>query len=246
MALGVSLHFRTTSRRCCRFKSRRASMKRGGAKFSRPSTAPWRTFPAPDGWEKVAITGTPSAEINEIAERWGATMLILGLGHHNRLDRIFGNETAIAVMRHARIPFVAVPATSRGLPEVALVAMDFTDASRAAANLAAQLVPQHGTLYVAHVCGFGGASAEPGDLIDLYRAGAKAKLDAVVAKLRHQADCSIESMLVEGEPPKRSSNSRSASGARSSHLAGTSRDSSIASCSVRFGRKSCAAQPARC
>lgn len=157
-------------------------------------------IPGADGWEKVVITGTPSEEINEIAERWGATMLILGLGHHNRLDRIFGNETAIAVMRHARIPFVAVPATSRGLPEVALVAMDFTDASMAAANLAAQLVPQHGTLHIAHVCAFAGSSAEPGDLIDLYRAGAQAKLDAVVAKLRHQADCAIESMLLEGEP----------------------------------------------
>jgi len=157
-------------------------------------------IPGADRWEKVAITGTPSEEINAIAERWGATMLILGLGHHNRLDRIFGSETAIAVMRHARIPFVAVPATSRGLPERALVGMDFTDASMAAAHLAAQLVPQHGVLYVAHVCAFAGAPAEPGDLIDLYRAGARAKLDDVVAKIRHQADCAIESFLLEGEP----------------------------------------------
>ena len=153
-----------------------------------------------DQWEKMAITGTPSEEINEIAERWGATLLILGLGHHNRLDRIFGSETAIAVMRHARIPFVAVPATSRGLPERALVAMDFTDASVAAANLAAQLVPQHGVLYVAHVCAFNGAPAEPGDLIDLYRAGARAKLDEIATKIRRLADCAIETALLEGEP----------------------------------------------
>lgn len=157
-------------------------------------------IPGADGWEKMAITGTPPEGINQIAERWGANLLILGLGHHNRFDRIFGSETAIAVMRHALIPVVAVPATSRGLPERALVAMDFTDASVAAAHLAAQLVPQHGALYVAHVCAFAGAPAEPGDLIDLYRAGARAKLDEVVAKIRRQADCAIESVMLEGEP----------------------------------------------
>ena len=157
-------------------------------------------IPGADEWEKMAITGTPSEEINQIAERWGATMLILGLGRHNRLDRLFGSETAIAVMQHARVPVVAVPPTSRGLPERALVAMDFTDASTAAAMLAAQLVPQHGVLYVAHVCAFAGAAAEPGDLIDLYRAGAQAKMDAVVTKIRQHADCAIESVLLEGEP----------------------------------------------
>ena len=157
-------------------------------------------IPGADGWEKMAITGTPSEEINQIAERWGATLLILGLAHHNRLVRILGSETVIAVMRHASIPVVAVPATSRGLPERALVAMDFTDASVAAANLAAQLVPQHGVLYVAHVSAFAGAPAEPGDLIDLYRAGASARLEEVVAKVRRHADCAIESALLEGEP----------------------------------------------
>jgi nucleotide-binding universal stress UspA family protein len=157
-------------------------------------------IPGADGWEKLAITGAPSDEINEIAERWGATMLVLGLGRHNRIDRIFGSETAIAVMRNARIPVVAVPAAARGMPERALVAMDFTAASTAAANLAAQLVPQHGVLYVVHVCAFAGATAEPGDLIDLYRAGARAKLDEVVATIRRYGDCAIESALLEGEP----------------------------------------------
>lgn len=156
--------------------------------------------PGADGWEKMAITGTPSEEINRIAERWGATLLILGLEHHSRLGQIFGAETSIAVMRHARIPFIAVPTTSRGLPERALVAMDFTDASMAAAYLAAQLVPQHGVLYIAHVCAFSGAPAEPGDLIDLYRTGALAKLEEVVAKIRPTADCAKESVVLEGEP----------------------------------------------
>lgn len=156
--------------------------------------------PGADSWEKMALVGTPAEEINQIAERWGATMMILGLGRHNRLDRVFGSETAIAVMRHARMPVVAVPGTARGLPERALVAMDFTVASAAAATLTAQLVPPHGVLYVAHVCAFADAVAQPGDLIDLYREGARSRLEAVVQKIRRQADCTIESVLLEGEP----------------------------------------------
>jgi nucleotide-binding universal stress UspA family protein len=156
--------------------------------------------PGAEAWEKMALVGTPPEEINRVAERWGATMLILGLGRHNRLDRIFGSETAIEVMRHASIPVVAVPATSRGLPEHALVAMDFTPASITAATLAAELVPSHGALYVAHVSAFAGAPAEPGDLIDLYREGARTRLDSVVQKIRQHADCAIETVLLEGEP----------------------------------------------
>ena len=156
--------------------------------------------PGAETWEKMALVGTPAEEINRVAERWGATLLVLGLGRHDRLDRIFGSETAIHVMRHARLPVVAVPATSRGLPEHALVAMDFTDASIAAATLAAELVPRHGVLYVAHVGAFAGAPAQPGDLIDLYREGARSRLEAVVGKIRRHADCAIESVLLEGEP----------------------------------------------
>ena len=54
--------------------------------------------PGAEAWEKMALVGTPPEEINRVAESWGATMLILGLGRHNRLDRIFGSETAVEVM----------------------------------------------------------------------------------------------------------------------------------------------------
>jgi len=157
-------------------------------------------IPGAERWEKMALVGTPAEEINSVVERWGATMLILGLGRHNRFDRIFGTETAVAVMRHARLPVVAVPATARGLPERALVAMDFTAASTAAATLAAELVPHHGVLSIVHVCAFADAAAQPGDLIDLYREGARSKLEAVVQRIRRRADCTIESALLEGEP----------------------------------------------
>jgi nucleotide-binding universal stress UspA family protein len=156
--------------------------------------------PGGDAWERMALVGTPAEEINRVAERWGATMLILGLGRHTRFDRIFGGETAIQVMRHARSPVIAVPATTRGLPERALAAMDFTRASTAAAMLSAELLPQHGVLYVAHVGAFAGAPAEPGDLIDLYREGARSRLETVTEEIRRHADCAIEAVLLEGEP----------------------------------------------
>jgi nucleotide-binding universal stress UspA family protein len=156
--------------------------------------------PGAETWEKMALVGNPADEINRIAERWGATMLILGLGRHNRFDRIFGGETAIHVMRQARLPVVAVPPTARGLPERALVAMDFTAASIAAAKRTAELVPSHGVLYVAHVGAFAGAAAEPGDLIDLYREGARSRMETVTEQIRRHADCAIESVLLEGEP----------------------------------------------
>jgi nucleotide-binding universal stress UspA family protein len=144
----------------------------------------------------------PPEEIPLVAERWGASLIVLGMGRHNRIDRIFGSETAIAVIRHANLPVLAVPAKASGLAARAVAAVDFTPASTAAASLAASLLADDGTLIVAHVCAFRGTQSRPGDLVDLYRAGAKAKLDEAVRAVKRTTNRAVEGMMLEGEPAK--------------------------------------------
>src|SRR5262252_3585365 len=130
-------------------------------------------LPGAARWAKRAVIGFPADSIVEEAARWGASLIVFGIGCHGRLKRFLGRETAVAVMRRARVPVLAAHPSATSLPRHALAAVDFTRASKTSAELASRLLAIGGTLTVAHVCAFGDAASHEGDLIDLYRAGAQ-------------------------------------------------------------------------
>ena len=158
------------------------------------------SLPGTDLWAKEAVIGWPSNVINTAAAAWNASLIVLGIGHHGRIDRIFGTETAVAVMKHARIPVLAVSAKARDLPRQACAAVDFTEASLSSAELAGRLLAADGTLTLVHTCAFKGIKARKGDLVDLYRAGAAAKLEDAVAEVRRRVGCDVTGVLLDGEP----------------------------------------------
>jgi nucleotide-binding universal stress UspA family protein len=155
---------------------------------------------AAERWTKQALVGLPAETIADSAAAWRASLILLGIGRHRRVDRVFGQETAIAVIRRACAPVLAAPPGARGLPQHALVAVDFTPASIGAAEGAAALVAAGGVVTVAHVCAFDGVKSQPGDLVDLYRSGARAKLDQAVEQLQRRTEHRVESAMLDGEP----------------------------------------------
>ena len=159
-------------------------------------------IPGSESWLVRAFTGT-AADVNKsAATRWKARLIALGLGRHGRVARMFGRETTIEVMRGARLPVIAVHPRATGLPARAVAAVDFTGASLSAATVAASLLTTNGTLQVAHVCAFGEAKAKRGDLVDVYRTGARAKLDEMVAALRRRTTRRVEGVMLTGDPGK--------------------------------------------
>jgi len=161
-----------------------------------------REIPGAEQWGKSAVVGWPADIVPASAASWGASLIAIGIGRHGTLDRLFGTETAIAVMKQAKIPVIAVDAGVRALPQHACVAVDFTPASLAAASVAASLLAPHGTLSLVHACAFTGAHSQSGDLVDLYRTGAKAKLDRAVASLRRHTDRTVDGAMIDGEAAK--------------------------------------------
>jgi len=150
-------------------------------------------------WEQRAVVGMPATMISAIAGDAPATLLLMGLGHRGRLDRLFRGETTIPVIQHARVPVLAVASTARGLPKSAVAAVDFSPASMAAAVLAGTLLDDGGTLVLAHVGSFGDAKARPGDLIDLYRAGVQTRLEEAVRLVNGQVAPAVESVTLHGQ-----------------------------------------------
>lgn len=159
-----------------------------------------RGLPGAERWQVQTAVGWPADTINDVAQRLGAALIVLGIGRHRRMDRLFGSETAIAVIRHARTPVLAVVPAAHSLPRDVLAAMDFTDASTAAAEVALRIMQSGGTLTLAHASSFAGRNHAVGGLADLYRTGAEAKLDATRRQLQRRSRANIETALVDGEP----------------------------------------------
>jgi nucleotide-binding universal stress UspA family protein len=157
-------------------------------------------LPGANRWMKRAVVGFPADAIVDMASSWQPSMIVLGIGRHGRLRRLLGTETAIQVFRRARVPVLAVHPSATSLPMRGLAAVDFTSASRTSAELAARLLDEEGTLTVAHVCAFGEEPMHEGDLVDLYRAGARAKLEEFVRDVRRHTKRRVEGVMLKGEP----------------------------------------------
>ncbi len=156
-------------------------------------------LPETDQWDVHAIVGWPGEAIVDEAERWPASLIVLGKGAHHAWDRLFGPETAIAVARRTHAPVLAVPPSARKIPSRVLAAIDFTKSSVNAAKLAARVMAPNGTLILAHVSALGDSNAGEGSLAALYDAGVEDKLDACRREIHHETRRRIETAVLSGE-----------------------------------------------
>lgn len=102
-------------------------------------------------WPVTVLLGSPARTLAEEASRRDAVLLVMGIGRHNPLDRLFGTETTLATLRESRIPVLAVSPSFPVAPSHAVVGLDFSLASIEAAHMALRLLDGHGTLTLVHV-----------------------------------------------------------------------------------------------
>lgn len=101
--------------------------------------------------EPEVAHGEPERVITRLANSRRASLIVVGLGHHEVIDRIFGSETALKISRLSRVPVLAVPAQARTTPCRVVVGLDFSEASLEAARSALRLLPDGGELHLVHV-----------------------------------------------------------------------------------------------
>jgi nucleotide-binding universal stress UspA family protein len=90
--------------------------------------------------------GDPAATIATIAHDSNATMIVSGIGRHQVMDRLFGDETAIRLVRMSSVPVLTVAGGLMGAPHRIVIAADFSETSLRAARLALELAAPHATL----------------------------------------------------------------------------------------------------
>jgi nucleotide-binding universal stress UspA family protein len=138
------------------------------------------------------------AEILRVAEDQASELIVMGLRPHAFLDRVFGDEAALAVMRHASVPVLAVTPALTCLPRSIAVAVDFSRASIAAARVAMTLVEEGGSVLLVYVEppverltggeGFG----------VIYAQGVSAAFARLRQELRGSRNVNIETLVLNG------------------------------------------------
>jgi len=95
--------------------------------------------------------GDPATAIARLARDTNATMIVAGLGRHRVVDRLFGDETALRLIRVSSVPVFAVASGLSHAPSRIVVAVDFSETSLRAARLALEIASPNATVHLAHV-----------------------------------------------------------------------------------------------
>lgn len=102
-------------------------------------------------WRLQVVTGPPARTVARMAGELDACAVVMGIGRHAPLDRVFGAETTLQTIRLADRPVFAVAPGVRVPPRHVAVAMDFSAPSIRAAEEALRLLADGGRLSLVHV-----------------------------------------------------------------------------------------------
>jgi len=105
----------------------------------------------PGAWPVEIATGRPDGVLADAVVRDEAGLVVVGVGSHGLLARVSGTATALGIARIGGVPVLAVDRHTLALPRNALIGMDFSTASVAAARGALDCLGERGTLHLAYV-----------------------------------------------------------------------------------------------
>jgi nucleotide-binding universal stress UspA family protein len=127
-------------------------------------------------------------------------MIVAGLGRHRVIDRLFGNETALRLVRVSAVPVLAVANNLTHAPRRIVVAIDYSETSLRAARLALDVAASGATVYLAHV------APRDSTLYDWNGWGSSYKADAgdALQKIREQLHLPpgmiLQRVVLQGDP----------------------------------------------
>lgn len=151
-------------------------------------------------WTVEVRSGDPATTIGKLAKESGARMILVGLGGHGVAARLFGNETALRLMRISQVPVLAVDTTLQALPKRIMVAMDFRESSIEAARLALELASPGATVTLVHVVPWERKDYIPEHWFREHEAHVAGQLTRVTHWLDQRSKCRIHQRVLYGRP----------------------------------------------
>ena len=172
--------------------SRRADAKRAAMEQVHRT---WR-----DGQDVEVRDGDPASVVARVAHETSATMIVCGLGRHRVMDRVFGDETALRLIRMSEVPVFAVASGLAEAPRRIVVAVDFSETSLRAARLVLDVAAPGATIYLTHTAPRDSATPDWPDGTSSYKRDAGAALETLHDQLRVPATMRVQRVMLQGEP----------------------------------------------
>jgi len=149
-------------------------------------------------WPLTVEFGRAGPLIVRTAREADAELIIIGLGHHTAVARLFGAETAARVIRHTDKPVLAVHPSTKKLPRLGVVAMDFGESSVRAAREALALLEPPARLHLVHVTwGYNATSLQDVEWERAYNSGVEQGFTRLHGEL-HRSGVEVTTQFVQG------------------------------------------------
>ena len=155
---------------------------------------------ADDGVDIDILDGDPATTIAQLARRTNAALIVSGLGRHRVVDRLFGDETALRLIRVASTPVYAVANGPVRAPVRIVVAADFSETSLRAARLALEVAAPHATVYLVHVAPRDAMLNDWNAFGATYKEDAGDALHKMRENLRVPSGMAVQRILLQGDP----------------------------------------------
>ena len=143
--------------------------------------------------------GDPATAVARLAHAAGASMIVCGLGRHDVMDRILGDETALRIIRLADVPVLAVPAGQDSAPSTIVVACDFSETSLRAARAAVAIAAPRAAIYLVHVAPRDHTRYEWDGWGKAYRQDALDALNKMKQQLRAEETTILQTVMLQGD-----------------------------------------------
>jgi nucleotide-binding universal stress UspA family protein len=144
--------------------------------------------------------GDPATTLARMAHDANASLIVAGLGRHRVIDRLFGSETALKLVRVAALPVIAVVNGLTHAPRRIVVAVDFSETSLRAARLALDLAAPGATMYLAHVAPRDATLHDWNGWGSSYKQDAGGALQKTRDQLRVPDGMTVQRVILQGDP----------------------------------------------
>lgn len=151
-------------------------------------------------WSVEVRSGDPATTIAALAKESRSRMVVVGLGGHGAAARLFGNETALRLMRISQVAVLAVDSKLKALPKRILVALDFRESSIEAARLALEIAAPGASVTMVHVVPWDRKEYVPEAWFRDHEANVGAQLTRVTGWLNHGTKFRIHQKVLYGKP----------------------------------------------
>ena len=159
-----------------------------------------RVGAAASRWTVDLQDGDAACVIARRANELHAELVIVGIGHHDLLDRVIGEETALRTLRACNAPVLAVSSNFKNLPTRVLVATDFSVGSIEAARTAMRFFESISLIYLVHVKPRVGLQPEAFAAWEmLYGESLTTQFERASAELGDHPGVTVETMTLEGK-----------------------------------------------